>query len=496
MATVSSTFLLDGQASATFALAPRQTATFSVTLTGSSAFVVRLLEKNGSAWNIVSLHRANVSAAIIENPSPNVRYLSVDAQSVGANNSIAVELADVSGDNLTEWKNGDGTTVFAISETGIESPAATITTTTGNLTGNVTGNIAGGTVAGTSVTYSTLASSVTALATPSALAATALNAFASTVSGATLMGFGTTGDVTLKNRAGTDVVVVTSNTTGVTMAGALAMTGALSGVTTAAISTSATVTSASAVALAVGLAGATNPAFVVDSSTATQAAGFKVTGAVAAGTVAAAVISSGADASLTINAKGTGTIGIGSASTGAVTITPATTVTGALTATGGVVLASTPTIAPAAGGMWQLATAGTDVACTDGTSYFVELNIAHNRTATGLAYQVGSVGGTNSVIAVLYDSTGAVVANSALAGAVVGTAAQIQSVVFLTPYAAKSGRYFASVTFNGTTAKFRAYPIPGSVFIAGSEAETFGTVTAITPGTTFTADKGPLCYVY
>ncbi len=172
------------------------------------------------------------------------------------------------------------------------------------------------------VGFGTKVISTTALVTPAAVAATTAEFFASTVSGATLMGYGTTGDVTLKNRAGTDVIVVTSNTTGVTLAGALAMTGALSGVTTLAASSTITVTSASAVALAVGLAGATNPAFVVDSSTGTQAAGLKVTGAVAAGTVAAAVISSGSDASLTINAKGTGTIGIGTSSTGAVSIVP------------------------------------------------------------------------------------------------------------------------------------------------------------------------------
>lgn len=170
--------------------------------------------------------------------------------------------------------------------------------------------------------------------------------------------------------------------------------------------------------------------------------------------------------------------------------------TGATTATGGLLLATQPTIYAAAGGMWQLATAGTDSACTNGVSYFVELNIPYNQTLTGLAYQVGSTGGTDSVIVVLYNSAGTVVANSALAGATVGTAAQIQSVAFTGTYAAVAGRYFASVTFNGVTAKFRTYPIPGSLFIAGSEAETFGTVTNITPGTTFTADKGPLCYVY
>ncbi len=76
------------------------------------------------------------------------------------------------------------------------------------------------------------------------------------------------------------------------------------------------VTSASANALAVGLAGATNPAFNVDSSTALQAAGLNVVGAIAAGTVAVAVISSGSNASLTMDAKGSGTVQVGGISTG------------------------------------------------------------------------------------------------------------------------------------------------------------------------------------
>lgn len=79
-----------------------------------------------------------------------------------------------------------------------------------------------------------------------------------------------------------------------------------------------TVTSASATAVAVGLAGATNPSFVVDSSTASQAAGLKVTGAIAAGTVALASISSGAAAGLSLDAKGTGQVSVGGTSTGLV----------------------------------------------------------------------------------------------------------------------------------------------------------------------------------
>jgi len=92
-----------------------------------------------------------------------------------------------------------------------------------------------------------------------------------------------------------------------------------------------TVTSASANALSVGLTGATNPAFNVDASTASQVAGLDIIGAIHNGTVAVVVTDSSGATNLTINALSTGTIGIGSVSTGRVTITPVTTITGALT---------------------------------------------------------------------------------------------------------------------------------------------------------------------
>jgi hypothetical protein len=66
------------------------------------------------------------------------------------------------------------------------------------------------------------------------------------------------------------------------------------------------VTSASANAVSVGLAGATNPAFNVDASTATQAAGLNVIGAATGGTVALNAIDSGANTSISISPKGTG----------------------------------------------------------------------------------------------------------------------------------------------------------------------------------------------
>ena len=159
------------------------------------------------------------------------------------------------------------------------------------------------------------------------------------------------------------VAAASGNTT---VAGTLAATGALT-------AAAGTFTSASATSLAVGLNGATNPAFTVDSSTGSQVAGLKVTGAATAGTVAVVVTDSGANASLTLNAKGSGTIGIGSVSTGAVTITPATTITGIATLTAQPVLssltASKPVFSDASKGLVSTGTLAYDQGGTGQTSY-------------------------------------------------------------------------------------------------------------------------------
>ena len=113
------------------------------------------------------------------------------------------------------------------------------------------------------------------------------------------------------------------------------------------------ITSASATALAVGLAGATNSAFIVDSSTASQAAGLKVTGAIAAGTVALASISSGAAAGLSVDAKGAGNISVGGVSTGILALgrTTAATILGGVVNTSIATQNATPTAAQLLGGL-------------------------------------------------------------------------------------------------------------------------------------------------
>lgn len=75
-------------------------------------------------------------------------------------------------------------------------------------------------------------------------------------------------------------------------------------------------TSGSANALAVGLNGVTNPAFSVDSSAASQAAGIKIVAGNSGGGAAIVVTSTATNEALAINAKGSGTINIGNSSTG------------------------------------------------------------------------------------------------------------------------------------------------------------------------------------
>jgi hypothetical protein len=201
---------------------------------------------------------------------------------------------------------------------------------------------------------------------------------------------------------------------------------------------------------------------------------------------------------------GSGTVAVNSTSwdistTGVATGFTGLTSSGVIAADGGYTIPNASPVIWSKGGSTVLATSGTDVACANGTRFWVEVDIPYNVTLTGLAYLVGSVGGTDSVVVQLCNSAGVEVATSRPVGTaadLVGTAAQFQSVAFSTTYAAVAGKYYAAVQFNGTTAKFRAYPIPGSKFIANTAAGTWGTKADITPGTSFVADKGPILMTY
>lgn len=186
---------------------------------------------------------------------------------------------------------------------------------------------------------------------------------------------------------------------------------------------------------------------------------------------------------------------------GAGALTPTTIApTGVITPAGGIAAAGGFTLRPYNIRTWQpiAATSGTDTACSNGTAYVGSIVVPGNVTITGIEYLVGSVGGTDKVIASLHDSAGVLLANSALAGATVGTAAQTQQVAFTAPYAAVGpATYYIALTFNGTTAKFRSVPAFCQAGVMGNGvAQTFGTAATFTAPTTFTADKVPVAWLY
>jgi len=195
---------------------------------------------------------------------------------------------------------------------------------------------------------------------------------------------------------------------------------------------------------------------------------------------------------------GTGTFATG---TGAISLNGTTTMAAGkafVNGTGG----TTPISQPTGVSNWQpiAATSGTDTAFANGTQFVTSVFIPANMTITGVAFLIGSVGGTDKAYVVLYDSAGNPLANSVLTGGgtTVGTAANIQAIDFTATYAAKGpGRFFIGISANGATAKLRTVPAftQGGIW-AGSVSQTHGTVAAITAPSTFTADKAPVAFVY
>lgn len=182
---------------------------------------------------------------------------------------------------------------------------------------------------------------------------------------------------------------------------------------------------------------------------------------------------------------------------GAVTMASTLGVTGATTLTGGIA----PTSAPTGICNWPnvAATSGTDTTPANGTQFVTAIYVPVNKTITNINYLIGSVGGTDRVYGVLYSSSGAVLANTSLSsgGAVVGTAANIQTLALTSTYAAVGPRlFFVGISMNGNTARLRTVPAHCQQgLFCGQVSQSHGTVAAITPPSTFTADKGPVVFL-
>ena len=145
--------------------------------------------------------------------------------------------------------------------------------------------------------------------------------------------------------------------------------------------------------------------------------------------------------------------------------------------------------------------AGTSTAKAANTMYCTEINLPYSKYITGLAVLNGATATTDKEIAVLYDSTGNLLANSATAGTVASGASSYQKRNFVTPfYAVGPAQYFACIQGDsGTTATLNLLATgTADVYLTQSYgSQTFGTIPAtITVPTTFTTLKGPLFFAY
>lgn len=147
---------------------------------------------------------------------------------------------------------------------------------------------------------------------------------------------------------------------------------------------------------------------------------------------------------------------------------------------------------------------GTAKAPVIGTIYWAALLIPMNITVTGLTYTVGSGStGTDLVIAALYNASGTLLGNTALAGSTVQTASTKHKMALVnasnvaTPINVTGpGVYYIALQFSGTSARFMTFSNGNEGFVTGSATGTFGTLPTIAPGTTYTANIGPWASTY
>lgn len=139
------------------------------------------------------------------------------------------------------------------------------------------------------------------------------------------------------------------------------------------------------------------------------------------------------------------------------------------------------------------------VAQTAGTMNLTEIYVPYWNRWTGAGILNGTTVGTHNVLTALYGSNGALLANSAVAGAVSAGASVMQNIAYLYPIVLAPGRYFLGFQYSGVTPTPRhLLAANGENICTGTQAGTFGTVpsTLTTIPVTFTTAVGPICQLY
>lgn len=168
----------------------------------------------------------------------------------------------------------------------------------------------------------------------------------------------------------------------------------------------------------------------------------------------------------------------------------------ALSSASGAALAASPRCWHTGGVTATQTTDGNDSTPVITETYICEVFVPCNATLTGIAVLNGSAVGTDKLIVALADSTGAVVANSALAGTTAVGTDGFQKIPFTATYAVRGpATYYVLVQCNGTTYRLNTH-ILGTFGASKKTGETFGTLTTITAPSTFTTALGPIASLY
>ena len=140
---------------------------------------------------------------------------------------------------------------------------------------------------------------------------------------------------------------------------------------------------------------------------------------------------------------------------------------------------------------------GTNKTLVAGTIYWASVYVPSDVTVTNINVLCGTTCTTDNWTTGLYNAAGALIANSALAGQLVATANTFQTFALTAPKAITGpGLYWIGVQSNGTTATMRTVATLTFIDVLTKSATgVFGTLTALTPPTTFTADVGPVAYL-
>lgn len=160
----------------------------------------------------------------------------------------------------------------------------------------------------------------------------------------------------------------------------------------------------------------------------------------------------------------------------------------------GFAIGTNPTVFHSGSAAPVAVTTGTDATAVNTETYIVEVFVPVNATLTGVKW-LGLATSTGNVQFELADSTGALIAGAATASTATAATANYQTAAFAAAYAAKGpGKYFVLMQNSGSN-HYRAHAM-GNFGASKKTGETYGTFTAVTPPTTFTADIAPILDVY